>query len=161
MMSKDVDITLVGDKELMQVLNNLPAKVNLKVLKRVVNDSANPMVKEVRANAPVGATQNLKKSIGKKAGKSKRSAVVFVGPRTGGNHKGFIANILEHSKEKIRYPKKSKALSTPWGPRKSVGRLRRRVFVRPSIQRTLKVVEDRFTISLRKILTKEFNKARK
>jgi len=123
-MTNDMDIELLGDEELMRVLKRLPEKVGRKVLSRVQSDAANPMVKEIRANAPVGKTRNLRKSIGKVKGRSRRSPVLFVGPRTGGGakttHKGFIANILENSKGQRRTPK-GQYLATPWGPRKSVG----------------------------------------
>lgn len=163
-MMSDVDVELLGDEELLRVLRGLPEKVGTKVMRRVMNDSANPMVKEIRNNAPVGPTGNLRRSIGKVAGKSRRSVVLFVGPRTGGGkktkHKGFIANILEHSKEQPRYPKTARFLSTPWGPRRYVGPMKRNVFVRPAIERTLRVVEKGFIGSLRKIIIKEWNKAR-
>jgi HK97 gp10 family phage protein len=164
MMTNSFDITLLGDKELMSVLTNLPYKVQHKVLKRVVNDAANPMVKEIRANTPVGPTGNLKKSIGKKAGRSKKSAVVFVGPRIGGKSdasmKGYVANILEHSKGRVRKPK-GKLLSTPWGPRRFVRGFPARPFVRPAMKRSIKTVENNMFTSLRKIIQKELNKVRK
>ena len=44
----DIDVTLLGDEELMKVLTSLDYKLQQKTLKRVVSDSANPMVKEIR-----------------------------------------------------------------------------------------------------------------
>ena len=160
-MTNDIDIKLLGDKELESVLKNLPYKLQHKVLKRIVSDAANPMVKEVKSNAPIGSTSNLKKSIGKKAGRNKKSATVFVGPRMGGSYKGYIANILEFARYERRYPKKGMALKTPWGPRKSIAGIKRQPFVVSAIERTVKIVEDRMAESTRKIITKEFNKARK
>ena len=160
----DIDITLLGDEELNKVLTNLPFKLQHNVLKKVVSDSANPMVKAIKQDAPRGATGNLYRSIGKVAGRSKRNAVVFVGPRLGGGgkrgaQKGWVANILEFSKGKVRRPK-GQFLATPWGPRRFVGPLQRIEFVEPNIRRTLKVVENNFTNSVRKIIGKELKKVR-
>jgi hypothetical protein len=157
----DFNVDLLGDEELRNIFRNMEYSVQHKFLKKVVRDSAKPMVKEIRANTPRGATGNLYRAIGTKDGKSKRSAVVFVGPRMGGQYRGFIANILEFSKERIRRPKRSKFLSTPWGPRRYVGRLRRIEFVLPAIRRTIGVVEKGMTNSIRTILNREIKKARR
>lgn len=168
----DINIDLIGDKELLNVLNGLEYRTQQKFLKKVVRDSAKPMVTEIRNRTPVGKrvsgssfsvlpTGNLKKSIGTKDGRSKKSAVVFVGPRIGGKHKGNIANILEHAKGSRRVPKSGQFLKTPWGPRRSVAPIKRVVFVRPSILKTLKTVENGMFKSIRTIMLREMKKARK
>ena len=99
-MTNDIDINLIGDEELFAALNALDYKTQQKELKKVVSNASNVLVKPTKAVIPKRTT-NLthgkqkkwhppgtgKKSIGKKAGRSKRSAVYFVGPRTGtGNY---------------------------------------------------------------------------
>lgn len=180
MTTDGVDIKLVGDEELNQVLTNLDYKTQHKVLKRVVNDAAQKtIVKAVKAAAPVGkgvkgtqfssiGTGNLKRSIGTVSGKSKRSAVVFAGPRTKSKYQkrtstnmGFVANIIEHGKNKRRVPTTAKALSTPWGPRKSVKGIPARPFVKPNILSQLKPAENHIFKSIRTIMEREMKKARK
>jgi len=158
----DVDIKLIGDEELMRVLYNLEYKTQHKVLKKIVRDAGQKtMVRELKQRTPVGPTGNLKRSMGIVQGRSKRSAVAFAGPRMSSTYKGYIANILEHSKGQRRYPKSTKALMTPWGPRKSVGPLRRQVFVRPSLISQLRPAELHIIKSLRTIMEREMRKARK
>lgn len=101
-MTNDVDIALIGDKELLKILRELDAKTQQKYLKRVVSDSATIYVKAARKQIPVRRTKLVppsvmagkkrskwhppgtgKKAVFKKMGKSKRTATVFVGPRTG------------------------------------------------------------------------------
>lgn len=160
-MTNDIDIKLVGDQELMKVLTNLEYKTQHKVLKRVVGDAAQKtMVGPIRSVTPV-RSGTLKSSVGKKAGKSKRSAVVFAGPLMGGKHKGYVANILEHGKGTKRTPKNSKALSTPWGPRMSVAGIKAKPFVRPTILANLKNAENHIFKSIRTIMEREMKKARK
>jgi hypothetical protein len=154
------EIQLIGDKELMRALTQLDYSTQHKVLKKVVNDTAQQtIVKPLRAASPVGNTGNLRKSMGTKAGKSFRNAVVFAGPRMGGSHKGYIANILEHGKNEKRVPKKAKALATPWGPRRSVAGVRARPFVRPTIERNIPNAERHMAVSIRKIIQREWNRA--
>jgi len=159
-MTNDVNITLVGDEELMKVLTNLDYKTQHKVLKRITKDTAQKtLVGPLRQASPY-RTGTLRASMGSLSGKSKRTAVAFAGPRMGGKHKGYVANILEHSKGMKRIPKGA-ALNTPWGPRKSVKGFRKIVFVVPTLKRHLKDAENYFTKSIRTIMEREMKKARK
>lgn len=104
------DLLLLGDEELLAALKELDYKTQHKFLKKVVSDSANIYVKAARRRVPIRTTKLYppsvtrqlhptlgrsgkkrarwhppgagRKSISKKAGKSKRVATVFVGPRT-------------------------------------------------------------------------------
>ena len=154
------EIRLIGDKELMQALTQLEYKTQHRVLKKVVNDTAREtIVKPLQNASPVGNTGNLRKSMGTKAGRSRKNAVVFAGPRMGGSHKGYIANILEHGKDEKRVPKRARALATPWGPRRSVAGVKARPFVRPTIERNLPNAERHLATSIRKIIEREWNRA--
>lgn len=156
----DVDIKLIGDEELMQALTAADYKTQHKVLKKIVRDTANKtLVKPLRQATPV-KTGTLKSSMGALSGKSRRSAVAFAGPRTGGKYKGYVARILENSKGKDREPK-GYALSTPWGPRRRVGPLKRNKFVEPTLKAHLRDAENHFIKSIRTILEREFRRARK
>lgn len=90
----DIDVKLIGDKELMKVLAGLEFKLQQKTLKKVVGNAAQTLVRPLRNEIPkrtTGLVQGKnskwhpsglgKKSIGKKVGRSKRSAVYFVGPK--------------------------------------------------------------------------------
>jgi HK97 gp10 family phage protein len=119
----DVDINLLGDDELLAALRELDQKTQLRYLKRVVSDSANIYVKAARRQVPVRRTKLVpppvkpgkkrslwhppgtgKKSIGKKMGRSKRTATVFVGPRTGTGDKrkdGWYLKFPEYGTKKL------------------------------------------------------------
>ena len=111
----DFSLDLIGDEELLAALRELDYKTQHKQLKKVVSDAANVLIKPTRAAIPIRRT-NLtpyntahttesgvaktsrgyvnkwhkpgtgRRSITKKAGRSKRNAVYFVGPRTNTNN---------------------------------------------------------------------------
>lgn len=154
-MTNDVSVDLLGDEDLFKVLNGLEYKAKHKFLKKVVSDAAQVLVKPTRAVIPIRKT-NLKpsnskywhtpgtgrKSIGKKAGKSKRSAVSFVGPRTGTGNPSTDGYYLKWWERGTKFRT---------GSRKIEGAYRS----------NLKRVENNMVVSLRKIMKKEMNKARK
>jgi len=102
-MMSDIDIKLLGANDLRKIFKGLDQKTSNKVLKRVLSDAANPLVKAARQNIPVRRTKiaphgaGLKKRGGRRqwhpAGLGKKSptkkmgnsptATVFVGPRAG------------------------------------------------------------------------------
>jgi hypothetical protein len=153
-MSNDIDIKLLGDQELMNVLTGLEYKTQQRVLKKIVNDAANVLVKPTKAVIPTRRTKIQpsgqkwhppgagRKSIGKKMGRSSRSAVVFVGPRTNTNNyhtDGWYLRFWEKGTKK-------------WmGTNAIISVYRSR----------LKDVENHMVVSLRKIFMREMNKARK
>jgi hypothetical protein len=156
-----MDIRLVGDEDLLKALQMADYKTQHKVLKKIVKDTANKtLVKPLRQATPK-KTGALRGSMGAVSGKSRKNAVAFAGPRMGGKHKGYIANILEHSKEQTRYPENGQFLKTPWGPRRSVGPMKRNKFVEPTLTRHLKDAENYFIKSVRTIWEREFKRARK
>lgn len=149
-----MDITLVGDKELLEVLRQLEYKTQHRILKRVVSDSANIYVKAARRAIPVRSDKTQRtgtkwhppgagrKSIGKKMGRSRRVATVFVGPRTNtGNYgtDGWYLKFPEYGTKKM-------------GPRG---------WLQTAYATNKQAVENNMINSLRKIINKVWAKTRK
>lgn len=111
-MTNDIDIKLIGDKELAEVLRSLNYATQQKVLRGILRDAGNKtIVKALKAVTPV-KTGKLKKSMGIITGKAKNTATVFAGPRLShtktaagkAGYSGWVANILEYAKSDIRTP---------------------------------------------------------
>jgi len=93
-MSKDVDLKLVGDKEILAAFRALDAKTQHRQLHKVLNHAANIPKKAQRQAIPVRKTKlkptgekwhppgTGRKSTIKKRGRSRKNAVLFVGPKT-------------------------------------------------------------------------------
>jgi hypothetical protein len=153
-MSNDIDIKLLGERELMDVLTGLEYKVQHRVLKKVVNDAANVLVKPTRAVIPIRKTKMQpsgqkwhppgtgKKSIGKKAGRSTKNAVVFVGPRTKTNNYHTDGWYLRFWEKGTRKWRGTNAILSVYRSK-------------------LKDVENHMSISLKKIFEREMRKVRK
>ena len=162
-MMNDIDLTLIGDEELIKALEGLDYRTQQNSLKRILRDTATQtFVKSLRQDAP--ASQTLKKSMGHVTGKSRRVATVFAGPRMGGQHKGWLANIIEFNKFKPRYPGRDrrgvqkKRPKTPMGVRRHSGVFPWRPFVVQSILRTIPAAKAYEMKAVRKLITKEWNK---
>ena len=95
----DVDLEIVGDKELLRAFRELDVKTQHKRLHQVLNDAGNIPKKAMRESIPIRRTKlrppshttgsnkwhppgTGKKSITKKRGRSKSTPTLFVGPRT-------------------------------------------------------------------------------
>jgi hypothetical protein len=167
-MSKDIKIELLGDEEIQQILKGLDQKIGIKTMKKVVRDAAQKnVVKQLKSDAPV-RTGNLRRSMGVITGRSKRSAVMFAGPRmshdfTKTDHSGWIANVLEFSKGQRRFPKKGKSLAPFEFPSfyKSVGPIRRKTDFRVGLKSSIPRVEAALTKSFATIMKREMNKYNK
>lgn len=157
------DITLIGDTELLAALKELDYKTQQKYLKRILNDTAQKtFVKELRRASPV-RTGNLKRSMGKKTGKSRRVATVFAGPRMShkrekSQYSGWVANILDNAKPGRRYPKNKKAMTINGGFAKSVGPITKKTNFKGVIIRTLKPAERHIAKSVRTIIERTVRK---
>jgi len=156
------DIKLIGDKELLAALKDLDYKTQQKFLKRILNDTAQKtFVKKLRQASPV-RTGNLRKSMGKVAGRSRRVATVFAGPRMSrgkdkATHSGYVANILENAKPGRRYPK-GQALKIGGSFAKSVGPIRKKTNFKGVILNTLKEAESHMAKSIRTIIERTVRK---
>jgi hypothetical protein len=92
-MMNDVDLKLIGDKELLAAFRDLDHKTQHKRLHQVLNHVANIPKKAIAAAIPIRNTKIsptgkkwhppglAKRSVIKKRGRSKKNAVLFVGPR--------------------------------------------------------------------------------
>ena len=153
----DMSIDLIGDEELLKIIHVLEVKTQHKVLKKVVGDVAQKTyVKELRKATPV-KSGNLRRSMGKVAGKSKKNATVFAGPRMGGAHKGWVANILEHAKDKRRVPK-GQSLVWRGFHFKSVGPIKKRTHFKRTLLSTERLANEHMFKSIRTIMEREIKK---
>ena len=156
-MMNDIQLHLEGPDALFKIIRGLEAKTQHKILIRVLNDTAQKtFVRNLKIASPV-VYGTLRRSMGRVTGKSRRVATVFAGPRMGGAHKGWVANILEHAKSGKRYPK-GKFLATPWGPRRSVGPIRKRTNFKGVILGTIRQAEAHMFKSIRTIMEREIRK---
>ena len=96
----DLKLNLIGDDELLKIFRELDAKTQHRQLHKVLNHAANIPKKAQRDAIPVRASKKKesgkkwhppgtgKKSTIKKRGRSRKNAVLFVGPRrTPGQYK--------------------------------------------------------------------------
>ena len=157
-MSNDLDLNLIGDEELLKALQQLEYKTQHKYIKRIVSDASNIYVKAAKKQVPVRRTKLYpppvspgkkrrpwhppgtgKKNIIKKAGRSKRTATYFVGPRTGTGDRRKDAWYL-------KFPE--------YGTKKMPGRFWFRIAYAANKDR----VEDNMIKSARKVITRTWNR---
>lgn len=172
-MTSDIKINLVGDEELLQILNGLDYRTQQIELKKVLRDTATKtFVKQLRREAPKGRTGNLRRSMGHVTGKSRKVATVFAGPRMSHNrrsksgemimgHKGWVANILENAKMSRRKPLKGRTMV--WAGRHftSVAPISKKTDFKGTILRTIREAEDYKFKAMRTIFQREINKFKK
>ena len=172
----DVGITLVGDEQLAEALEALDYATQQKFLKAILRDtSTKTVVPFVKRFTPQGQTGNLKKSIGHVAGKSKRKATLFVGPRMShgksrrgeDGYKGWVANILEFAKDDDRTPENAKAFKpfsgTAAGPQffKKVGPIKKKTNLTWAISSRMGAAEVHITKAVRTVLTRAWKRKTK
>jgi len=100
---------IIGGKAIERALMNASDKLTRKVLLSGMRAAATPIVKAIRANTPVStksSTPNhksgdLKRSIGKITGRSKKFPSIYVGPRVKRSfkYKGYIGHWVEFGKD--------------------------------------------------------------
>lgn len=100
---------IIGAKAIERALMNASDKLTRKVLLSGMRAAATPIVKAIRANTPVStksSTPNhksgdLKRSIGKITGRSKKFPSIYVGPRVKRSfkYKGYIGHWVEFGKD--------------------------------------------------------------
>lgn len=102
-------VRLEGGMDLQKTLEQLPGKVNRKLLIAAGRKAGRILVKVARRKAP-RKTGNLRKSIGIRTGKRKDTASVLVGPRLKGKYKGWYAHFVEFGVSGIgRFKKRRKS----------------------------------------------------
>ena len=167
----DINIGLIGGKELLRALENLDYSTQHKELKKILRDTATQtFVKRLKQAAP--PSQTLKKSFGHVTGKSRRVATIFAGPRMSlkkaregdEGYKGWLANIIEFNKFQNRYPGKrrggglKKRPKTPMGVRRHSGVFPWGPFQIRTILNTIRYAEDYQIKAVRKLILKEWKK---
>lgn len=96
-----VVISVSGVDKIDKVLRGMPVFISDTLLLNVHSKAAEPLVQRAKLLAPLGKTGNLTKSVGIiKEGikKSDQLGLVKVGPRRGGNYKGYHGHLLEFGK---------------------------------------------------------------
>ena len=134
-----------GLKELKASLAGIEKQFSDKLLRKANTKAAEPLVHEMHKRSPVGLTGNTAESIGiVNEKKTKELGAIGVGPRRGGNFKGFAGHLNEFG-TKIRTTKGSGA---------NRGSMPRKPFVEPSWEAKKDVVLGRVTIELSNEITK-------
>ncbi len=96
-MADMITVDLIGARELQRAFKTLEKKVQRSVGRKGITAGSTPLMKRIRALAPVGPTGNLKKSIGRKYKRFGGVDVVIVGPRIKtGEASGQHAYIVEY-----------------------------------------------------------------
>jgi len=160
-MSKDFDIRLVGDDELVKALRMMEYKTQHKVLKKIAGDTARKIfVGPLKRAHPY---DQISRSIGVIKGRSRRVGAAFVGPRMvpgwkltdkqkqSGNYSGYLAQIVEYNKGQVRTTKKGYSRGVM--PTTGKGKMK-------STYRSLMPKAERYVMtSLRTIMEREWKRA--
>lgn len=93
-------IELKGYKEILNVVTGLPKQFSDPYLRRVHTKAVIPLVNKIHLLAPVGLTGLLADSIG--VVKGKELGGIIVGPRIGGQYKGFAGHLDEYGTKRRR-----------------------------------------------------------
>lgn len=91
-------MTVVGDKELIELMKRLPESASDRIVGQAYMRAAKPLIEAEKRIVPKGRTRNLVNSIGAyRTPKRQRTAVgeVRVGPRRKGKYKGFAGHLVE------------------------------------------------------------------
>ena len=89
-------VTIQGMSDLRRLFQQLPDKINTKVIKSISRKGGRVVVKAARKNTPVGETGNLKRSIQVITPRSRKNAYVLVGAsvKGGARGKGYHAHLV-------------------------------------------------------------------
>ena len=131
---------LVNAQDFYKMVDKVEGRTQVTNLRKVLRNTAKKVyIPSLKSASPKGDTGKLRASWGTITGKSRYQATMFVGPRVPRGYRlmsdekkkaqkygGWVSNILEFAKTGRRYPKNGKFLKTPWGPRTSVGPIKRR-----------------------------------
>ena len=169
-MPKDIDIQIAGTKELKAILRELPQKTRRKYMLKAWRKSTKPLITAARNNIS-GYSKSLAKSIGNITGRSKKSAVVYVGPRVKGKWKdsGWYAPFVEFGTSGVKRNRKQgykrKSDNPAFGWVKNIGRGKRyrddqpaRPFMRPAIMQTSNTVVNHFFEGQRQVFERVVKK---
>lgn len=93
-------IEVRGATEILNVIKGLPRQFSDPYLRRVHTRAVLGLVNRIHLLAPVGLTGNLADSIG--IVKTQELGGIAVGPRIGGNYKGFAGHLVEYGTKRRR-----------------------------------------------------------
>lgn len=144
-----IAVDLTGERELQRAFKTLEKKAKRSIGRKGIVAGSTPMMKRVRALAPVGETGNLKKSIGRKLKRFGGVDVAIIGPRIKlGEASGQHAYIVEYG-TKERFTKKGA----------SRGVMPARPFMRPAFAQMKRVSARKAETAIRKAVEMEAQKA--
>jgi HK97 gp10 family phage protein len=150
---------LEGFAELEQVLAGLPGKLGDQTVDKILRKAAQPYLKrakELSSNQDV--TGDTTKSLGIIANRKTNS--ITVGPRRGGQYKGYVAHILEYGAAPHRIAAKAAGglLSFAGTFTQEVNHpgIAAQPFLRPAFDATKDQVQQRIKDQCREIITSEF-----
>ena len=152
-MAQSVTIELKNFKSLEKFFDRYPPEVTTRaVAQRAMKKAAKPLVNRIRANAPIGLTGSLKKSIGTTVSKRRSGPigqnVVAVGPRRSKTLRGFTGTFIESGTDERTQKKTGKG----------VGRIQSRPFVEPAFNSTVGIVQKNLGRELAIAVVKEARK---
>jgi HK97 gp10 family phage protein len=143
-----------------RILDALPQALGPKVVQKCLREGAKPLVKQIKANAPVKSGK-LKKSIGVVNGRGAEKGSVTVGPRRGRGKltKGYAAHILEYgAAPHLIKPKKKKGLKFNGTVQPEVHHpgIKAQPFMRPAWDTHHMLVRQEIARQLRQVLDSNF-----
>jgi len=172
-MAQDINIQILGVKEINQILNELPHKVRRKHILATWRRSSKPMIRSAKSNIQ-SYSKSLAASIGNITGRSKKYPTIYVGPRAKGKHKAiaWIAPFVEFGTSGIKRSRKQGFKRDNANPAfgwvakiKPGGQYRApqaaRPFMRPAINQTIEQVKNNFYIEIKTVFQKTVNKYNK
>ncbi len=159
-MTNDISIELLGDEELLRLLDKLPARMSKSFVQGAWIKSAKPLKAAMKQTLPYD-TGTARKSVTTVRGKSFKTPTVFVGPRQGRSRKaGSDAKFLKSSGASARQVK-SMIQADAWylkflwrgtryiSPRTGLGSYQM------TVERMLPVVKRAFAKELRRVIEKK------
>lgn len=172
-MANDVQIKLLGEKEIEQILNKLPAKLTRKFILASWRKSAKPIINAAKSNIQ-SYSKSIAKTIGNITGRSKRYPTIYVGPRAKAGtfkDKAWLAPIIEFGSSGTK-KKDSNVKRVSDNPRFAwVGKIKRgqkfrqdqpaRPFMRPAILNNQESVKNNFFREMKVVLQKQVDKYNK
>lgn len=154
-------ITITGVKEIDDCLKAMPRDLTDKVLQTAGVNAAKPLISKAKLMAPEGPTGNLVDSIGAIKGRksaSRNIGQVSVGPRRGGNYKGYAGHLVEYG-TRARYTKgrgKKRKVKNAYR-----GIMPKKKFMEPAFQATRTQILSSYNTEVSKVLVRTMKRTLK
>ncbi len=148
-MADRITIDLIGARELQKAFKKLEKKAKRAIGRKGITAGSTPMMKRMKALAPVGETGNLKKSIGRKFKRYGGVDVAIIGPRIKeGKFTGQHAFIVEFG---------TKERFTESGASRGV--MPARPFMRPAFAQMKRISAKKSEVAIKQAVETEAKKA--